>query len=163
MGAAPDFQRAHCPYNLSARGVSFVVYDFIVRVFPGLLINHWLSLCGHTVPQGFQQCLQDIPDSSNCDSKLVVMHTDFLFFSIHGCQAREVLLPLGAVTAVTPVWTVPLGAATTVTPAWTVPLGAAMSVTPAWTAPLGVAMTVTPAWMCLWARLRPSPQRKLED
>ena len=38
-----------------------------------------------------------------------------------GCQACEVLLPMGAATTVTPAWTVPLGANTTVTPAWTEP------------------------------------------
>ena len=50
-GAAPDFQRAHCLCNLSGNGVSFVVVDFTVRVFPDLTINHWLSLFGHAVPQ----------------------------------------------------------------------------------------------------------------
>ena len=46
------------------------------------------------------------------------------------CQAHEVLLPLGAATTVTPVWTEPLGAARTVTTAWGEPLGAATTGSP---------------------------------
>ena len=34
VGAVPDFQRAHCLCNLSGSGVSFVMVDFTVRVFP---------------------------------------------------------------------------------------------------------------------------------
>ena len=36
VGAAPDFQSAHCPCNLSGSGVNFVVDDFTVHVFLGL-------------------------------------------------------------------------------------------------------------------------------
>ena len=46
VGAAPDFQRAHCLCNLSRGGVSLVLVDFTVRVFPDLVINHWLLCVG---------------------------------------------------------------------------------------------------------------------
>ena len=36
VGTALDFQRAHCPCNLSGSGVNFVVDDFTVCVFLGL-------------------------------------------------------------------------------------------------------------------------------
>ena len=50
------------------------------------LVNPWLSLCGHTIPSGLP-CLRavcrvckNVQESSNCDSKLAVVHTDFLIF-----------------------------------------------------------------------------------
>ena len=71
VGAAPDFQRAHCSCNLSGSGVSFVVDDFTVLVFPGLIINHWLSLCGHIQSlRASSSVCKNVPESSNCDSKL---------------------------------------------------------------------------------------------
>ena len=84
-----------------------------------------------------------ISQSPRTATRSWLVRTPISSFSIHGRQAREVLLPLGAVTAVTPAWTEPLGGGTTVTSAWTVPLGAAMSVTPAWIVPLGAVTTVT--------------------
>ena len=52
------------------------------------LVNPWLSLCGHTIPSKLP-CLravcrvcENVQESSNCDSKLAVVYTDFLQISM---------------------------------------------------------------------------------
>ena len=87
------------------------------------------SGCGSTdLARVYAGLVDGSPGTSLLSSKIGAENLTGRRYS--GGQTHEVLLPLGAATTVTPVWTIPLGAATTVTPKWFEPLGAATAVTP---------------------------------
>ena len=88
VGAAPIFQGANLSLQFVwlwcqvCRGCFF----FCPFFYPVWVINLSLSLCGHMIPLGFKICAlvykicKNVQESSNYDSRLVIVYTDFLLF-----------------------------------------------------------------------------------